>query len=199
VIVIGLISFGLSRLEPAAPTVDAATLWRDVVKRGSMLRQVRGLGTLVPEDIRWIPATTQGRVEVILLRPGTPVTPDSVILELSNPQLEQEVQDAGLRLQSAIASVENLKAQLESDALQQRATAASIEADYNRAQMQFEMDQALAAKQLVSSLTLRSSQINAEQLAQRYKIAQQQVATRVESARAQTAVAQATVDQARTS
>ena len=197
VMVVGLISFGLSRLEPAAPTVDAATLWRDVVKRGSMLRQVRGLGTLVPEEIRWIPATTQGRVEVILLRPGTTVTADSVILELSNPQLEQEVLDAGLRLQSAMASQENLKAQLESDALQQRATAASIEANYSRAQLQYEMDQALHAKGLVAELTLRTSKINAEQLGQQNRIAQEQVASRTESARAQTAVSQSTVDQAR--
>jgi HlyD family secretion protein len=90
------VSVGLSRLRPAAPSVDAATLWPDTVKRGPMVRQVHGLGTLVPEDIRWIPATTQGRVERILLRPGTTVTQDSVILELSNPQLEQEVQEAEL-------------------------------------------------------------------------------------------------------
>src|SRR5882762_9744321 len=93
-LMVGLISVGLSRLKPAPPTVDAATLWPDTVKRGPMVRQVRGLGTLVPEDIRWIPATSQGRVERILLRPGTAVKADSVILELSNPQLDQELQDA---------------------------------------------------------------------------------------------------------
>src|ERR1700733_5212381 len=93
-----LITLGLSRLKPAAPSVEGATVWRDTVKRGPMLRQVRGLGTLVPEDIRWIPATTQGRVVKITLRPGTSVTSDSVILELSNPQLEQELQDAGLKV-----------------------------------------------------------------------------------------------------
>src|SRR5213083_1897662 len=84
-IVVGLVSVGLSRLKPAAPTVEAATVWRDTVKRGPMLRQVRGLGTLVPEDIRWIPSTTQGRVEKIILRPGTSVKADSVILVLTNP------------------------------------------------------------------------------------------------------------------
>jgi HlyD family secretion protein len=99
-LVVVLISVGLSRLQPAAPTVEASTVWRDMVKRGPMLRQVRGLGTLVPEDIRWIPATTQGRVERIILRPGTQVTPESVILELSNPQLEQELQDAELKLRT---------------------------------------------------------------------------------------------------
>src|SRR5262245_35354204 len=84
--VVGLVSVGLSQLKPAAPTVEAGTVWKDVVKRGPMLRQVRGLGTLVPEDIRWIPATTQGRVENIILRPGTQVKPNDVILELSNPE-----------------------------------------------------------------------------------------------------------------
>src|SRR5262245_50225809 len=104
-LVVALVSVGLSRLKPAAPTVEGSTVWEDVVKRGPMLRQVRGLGTLVPEDIRWIPATTQGRVEKINLRPGTQVTPESVILELSNPQLDQELQDAQLKLQSAEASL----------------------------------------------------------------------------------------------
>src|SRR6058998_481315 len=89
--VIVLISVGVSRLKPAAPSVDRATVWIDTVKRGSMLRQVRGSGTLVPEEIRWIPATTQGRVENIVLRPGATVKPDTVILELSNPELQQSV------------------------------------------------------------------------------------------------------------
>src|SRR5215468_2626883 len=87
-LVVVLVSFGLSKLKPAAPTVERAVVWPDTVKRGDMTRQVRGLGTLTPEDIRWIPATTQGRVERIVLRPGTTVTADSVILELTNDQLE---------------------------------------------------------------------------------------------------------------
>src|SRR5437867_3298270 len=115
-----LITLGLSRLKPAAPTVEAATVWRDAVKRGPMLRQVRGLGTLVPEDIRWIPATTQGRVEQIRLRPGATVTADAVILELTNPQLEQELLDADLKVKSAEASLVNLRVQLQNDLLQQR-------------------------------------------------------------------------------
>src|SRR5262245_44467328 len=101
--VVGGITLGLSRLRPAAPSVDRATVWIDTVKRGPMIRNVRGLGTLIPEDIRWIPATTQGRVEQILLRPGTTVMADSVILELSNPQLDQELQDADLKLEAAEA------------------------------------------------------------------------------------------------
>src|SRR5713226_8466132 len=90
-VIAALITLGLSRLRPAAPNVDRATVWIDTVKRGPLLRDVRGLGTLVPEDIRWIPATTQGRVERILLHPGTAVKANSVILELSNPQLDQEL------------------------------------------------------------------------------------------------------------
>src|SRR5919204_5548742 len=82
-----VVTLGLSRLKPAAPTVERATVWVDTVKRGSMLRQVRGLGTLVPEEIRWIPATTEGRVERIVVKPGTTVTPDTVILELNDPQV----------------------------------------------------------------------------------------------------------------
>jgi HlyD family secretion protein len=196
-IVIAAISVGLSRLQPAAPTVEAATLWPDTVKRGPMVRQVRGLGTLVPEDIRWIPATTQGRVERILLRPGTAVTPDSVILELTNDQLETDVQDAQLKLLAAEASLANLRVQMQNDLLQQRATAASIEADYNKARMQAEMNEALAKDKLVSDLVLRQSKLDAEQLAIRRGIAQEQLATRAEASRAQIAVQQSSVDQAR--
>src|SRR5436853_2969458 len=127
---VGLITLGLSRLKPAAPTVEMAVVWPDTVKRGPMVRQVRGLGTLVPEDIRWIPATTQGRVEKIILRPGTAVKADSVILELTNPQLEQQLQDAELKLKAAEANLANTTVQLNNDLLQTRATAANVEADY---------------------------------------------------------------------
>ena len=113
-LIIVLISVGVSRLKPAAPSVDRATVWIDTVKRGSMLRQVRGSGTLVPEEIRWIPATTQGRVERILLRPGATVHPDTVILELSNPELQQSVREAQLAYQSAQANFVNRKQELES-------------------------------------------------------------------------------------
>src|ERR1700687_4692489 len=111
VLAVGLITLGLSRLRPAAPSIDRATVWIDTVKRGPLLREVRGLGTLVPEDIRWIPATTQGRVDRILLHPGTSVKANSVILELVNPQLDQEFQDAGLKVQAAEASLQNLRVQ----------------------------------------------------------------------------------------
>jgi HlyD family secretion protein len=196
IIVVSLVSYALANLKPAAPVVEAGTVWEDTVKRGPMVRDVRGLGTLVPEDIRWIPATTQGRVERILLRPGTPVKPDSVILELSNPQLEQELRNAELQLQSAEASLANLRVQVQNDLLSQRATAASIEADYKRAEMQVQMNEALAKDQLISQLQLRQSQLDAQQLSVRNKIAQEQLASRADSGRAQLAVQQAAVDQA---
>src|SRR5687767_125586 len=112
-----LITVAVSRLKPAAPSVDRATVWVDTVKRGDMIRQVRGSGTLVPEEIRWIPATTQGRVERILLRPGATVAPGTVILELSNPELQQDVKEAELAYQSAQAAYANRKAELESGLL----------------------------------------------------------------------------------
>src|SRR6202045_2271836 len=141
---VGGIPPGLSRLKPAAPSVERATVWIDTVKRGPLLREVRGLGTLVPEDIRWIPATTQGRVDRIILHPGTRVTATSVILELVNPQLDQEYQDAGLKVQAAEASLQNLRVQAHNDYLQQQAAAASIGADYTKAKMQAEINEALA-------------------------------------------------------
>src|SRR6059058_3863718 len=112
--VLSVVTVGLSRMKPAAPSVDRATVWIDTVKKGPMLRQVRGSGTLVPEEIRWIPATTQGRVESILLRPGAQVRPDTVILELSNPDLENAVKEGQLAYQSAQAAYVNRKAELES-------------------------------------------------------------------------------------
>jgi HlyD family secretion protein len=192
-----LVSVGLSRLKPAAPTVERAVVWPDTVKRGPMVRQVRGLGTLTPEDIRWIPATTQGRVDRIILRPGTAVKADSVILELSNPTLEQQLQDAQLKLAAAEAGLANLKVQLQNDLLAARATAANIEGDYNKARMNAEMKEALAKDKLVSELELKQAKVDAEQLAIRSQIAKEQLDSKSDSMRAQQAVQQAAVDQAR--
>jgi HlyD family secretion protein len=192
-----LVSVGLSRLRPAAPTVERAVVWPDTVKRGPMVRQVRGLGTLTPEDIRWITATTQVRVEKIVLRPGTAVKRGDVILELSNPQLEQQLQDAELKLAAAEAGLANLRVQLQNDLLQQRATSANIEADYNKAKMQAQMNEALAKDQLVSELVLKQSQVDADSLGVRNQISKDQLATKTDSIRAQVAVQQSAVDQAR--
>jgi len=155
VIVIGGISLGVSKLKPAAPTVDRAVVWIDSVKRGPMLRQVRGSGTLVPEDIRWITQQTQGRVERIVLRPGAQVTPDSVILELSNPDLENSVRDAELAYRSSQAAFTNRKAQLDSDLLQQEATVANIETQYTQAKLDLEANEELLKGGLVSELQVK--------------------------------------------
>src|SRR3954452_15830366 len=105
VVIVGGALFGATRLRPAAPTVEAATLWPDTVKRGPMVRQVRGLGTLVPEDLRWVAAPSMGHVDRILVNAGTVVAPDTVLMELSNPQLEQEMQEATLKFQGAAAAL----------------------------------------------------------------------------------------------
>ncbi len=194
-----LITLGLSRLKPAAPTVERAVVWVDTVKRGPMVRQVRGLGTLAPapEDIRWISSQTQGRVDRIVLRPGVTVKPDNIILELSNPQLQQELQEAVLKLKASEATLAKLRVQVQNDYLTQKASAASIEADYNKAKMQAEMNEALAKDQLVSELVLKQSLVDAQQLSVRNKIAEQQLSTSQDTAQAQIAVQQSDVDQQR--
>src|ERR1043166_6200170 len=160
-LVIAGISVALARMEPAAPTVERATVLTDTVKRGSIVRQVRGLGTLVPEDTRWLPALTDGRVERILLRPGAQVKADSVILELSNPTVEQEAVNARLALQSAEAALENLKVQLENELPTQESQAAALDAEFEQARIEAEANEALAKEQLVSQLILKQSQIKA--------------------------------------
>lgn len=190
-----LITLGLSRLKPAAPTVERATVWVDTVKRGSMLRQVRGLGTLVPEETRWIPATTEGRVEKWVLRPGALVEPNSIILELSNPQVEQETTDAELRLKAAEAALANLRVQLQNEYLAQQAVAATVEADYTNAKLQAEVNAELAKQELVSNLVLKQSQVQADSLARRNEIEGKRLDSNAESVKARIAVQQAEVDQ----
>src|SRR5476651_1508868 len=196
-VAVALVTVGLSRLKPAAPTVERAVVWPDAVKRGPMVRQVRGLGTLTPEDIRWIPATTQGRVEKIILRPGTRVKAGDVILELSNPQLEQQLQDAQLKLGAAEAGLANIQVQLDNDLLSQRAITANIEADFNKAKMQEQINLALAADKLVSDLVLKQSQVDAASLDVRNQISKDQLSSKAASMKAQMDVQQSLVDQAR--
>src|SRR5580765_3127880 len=192
-----LVSVGLSRLKPAAPTVERAVVWPAKVERGPMVRQVRGLGTLTPEDIRWIPATTQGRVERIILRPGTQVKSSDIILELTNPQLDQQLQDAQLKLGAAEAGLANIRVQLNNDLLAQRAASASIESDYNKAKMQAQMNEALDKDQLVSTLVLEQSRVDATSLGVRNKISKDQLESKAASMKAQMDVQQSLVDQVR--
>lgn len=191
------ITLGLSRLEPADPTVERATVWIDTVKRGPMLRQVRGIGALVPEDIRWIPATTEGRVEKILLQPGTTVEAAAIILVLSNPALEQELHGATLQLASAEAALTNLRVELQNDVLDHEAALAAAEADHQKAALQADVNEQLARKQLVSAMLVRQSQLDVQQLASRLAIARKQLASRGETTAARLTVQQAAVDQAR--
>ena len=196
IVIIG-ISMALASMEPAAPPVERATLLIDRVQRGSFVRDVRGLGTLVPEDTRWLPAQTNGRVERILLRPGAEVRADSVILELSNPQVEQEAINARLALQSAQAALENLRVQLQNDLLTQEAQVAAVEADFTQARLDAEANEALAKQQLASELIRRQSQLRADALKVRFEIEQKRYAMAHESLDARTRVQQAAVDQAR--
>ena len=199
VVVIGVVSVVLARLEPAAPTVERATVWVDTVKRGDMNRNVRGLGTLVPVDEarRLIPAVTQGRVERILIRPGVEVTPDTVILELSEPTVQQALSDAEQALRGAEADYTSLQARLDSDRLNQRSAAAAVAADYKAAQLQKEVDEKLAKDGLVSELQRQTSAVRAESLAERNKIAVENMKVGENSIRAQLMAQQARVDQLR--
>ncbi len=197
VLMVVLISVALAQMKPAAPTVERATVWVDTVKRGSMVRQVRGLGTLVPEDTRWLPATTLGRVERIVLRPGAEVHAGSVILELSNPQVEQEAINARLALQAAEANLANLRVQLQNELLAQQAGAATVQADYTQARLQAEVNEELAKQQLISELVRKQSQVRADELKTRNEIEIKRLATARESIEARIRVQQAAVDQAR--
>jgi len=197
VIIVGLISVALARMEPAAPTVERATLLLDTVKRGPFVRQVRGLGTLVPEDTRWLPANTDGRVDRILLRPGAEVDANAVILELSNPQVEQEALNARLALQSAEAALANLRVQLQNELLTQQSQLAAVDADYKQAHMDLEANEALAKQGLVSGILVKQAQLRDETLRTRLDIEKKRLSTAGDSIAARTSVQQAAVDQAR--
>ena len=196
-LVVVLISIGLSRLKPAAPSVERATVWIDTVKRGPMVRQVRGLGRLAPEDIRWIPAASDGRVERRLVMPGTPVRADTVLLELSNPELELAALDALSQLKSAEAELENLRVKLQTELLDKQAVAAGVESEYNQAKAESETNQALAKDGLIPDLTLKVSRAKAEGLSARHEIEGKRLAIQPEAARAQLAMQQTKVEQLR--
>ena len=192
-----LITAGLSRLRPAAPSVDSATLVIDTVKRGSMLRNVHGLGTLVPEEVRWIPAISEGRVERLVILAGTPVKADSVILELSNPELELQALDAESQLRAAEAALTELKVRLESQHLDQEAAAARVKADFHQARLRADADGELAKNGLIADINLKVSQVTAEELGNRNRIEQKRLEISDEAIQAQMAVQQAQVEQRR--
>jgi HlyD family secretion protein len=192
-----LVTLGLSRLKPAAPSVERSTVWTDTVKRGLMVRQVRGLGTLVPEEIRWIPALTEARVERIVVHPGTTVAADTVILELSNPELELLAREAESELRAAEAEYTELRVRLESQRLDQEATAARVQAEFQQAKMRKAADEELAAQGLIADINLQISRVAAEELAKRNDLEQERLAIAGESVEAQLAAHRARVEQSR--
>ncbi len=197
VVAVGLVTLGLSRLKPAPPSVDKATVWIDTVHRGNMLREVRGLGTLVPQYVESIPAITDGRVEKRLVLPGTVVKANTVLLVLNNPQLEQQAEDARLALQAAKADYLNQKANLQTQLLQQQANAATAQANYRETKIQTEAYEKLYKEGLQDHITVEKSEVQEQAQKATTKMAQQQVEQYAELIRAQLAAQKAKVDQAR--
>src|SRR5882757_3236201 len=182
---IGGITYGLSKLERAAPTVERATNVIDTVKRGEMLRQVRGNGTLVPQITRWVPAPADGRDEKILVEAGVEVRSDQVIAELSNPQMEQQAIDTDYQVKTAEADEQNLKVRLESDTMSQKAAIATINAEYSQAKLQLDSDESLGKQGLVPDLTLKISRVKVKDIANRLKVEQERLNIGAQSTKAQ--------------
>ena len=191
------ITTALARLKPAAPSVDRTAVWTDTVKRGPMLLEVRGLGTLVPETTWTVPAATEGRVAKRYLLPGTPVKAGTVILDLTNPQLEQEALDAKYQLKGAEASLEQTRAQLQNQLMDKRTQAASVSSQYRTAEMQKDAKEQLMKNGLAPTLDVKTAEVQAEELEKQNDLAQKEVETFEHSIDAQLAVQQATVDQKR--
>src|SRR6266513_2767006 len=191
-----LATIAISRLKPAVPSIDRSTVWIDTVKRGPMVRQVRGLGTLVPEDIRWIPANTEGRVEKINIWPGTPVEPDSVILELSSPELEQAAHDAESKATAAEADLTSLRATLQRELLDQESKTTVAHAAYEQAKMERQTNDQLSKNGLVADLVYKTSKIKEEECQKSDEIEQKRLAFARDSIQPQLASKQAAVDQA---
>jgi HlyD family secretion protein len=195
--VLGGITFGLSRLKPAAPSVDRSMVVIDSVKRGALLRQVRGMGTLVPEDIRWIAAAHEGRVERILVLPGKAVKAGTVLLELSNPDMELEVFRTEWQLKSAEAGYTNLRVRLQSERLSQQAATALVKAEYNKARLEADRHELLNKDGLFPELDLKLSILKADELANRYAIEQNRLDISAESIQAQLAMHRTQVEELR--
>jgi HlyD family secretion protein len=198
VVVLAAVTFLVMRLKPAAPTVDRSVVWTDTVKRGPMIRQVRGLGTLVPREdaIRQIPAQTEATVVRILTLPGSIVRPDTPLLELSDPQATQQALDAELSLREAKADLSNIQVKVQSDLMAQKSAAATVNADYNQAQRQAKTDKALYGLGVISGLAYNGSQGKADELSTRNKLEEQTVNINEKAIESQLAVQQAKVAQA---
>ena len=194
---IGGITYGLTKLKPAAPTLDRSTAVIETVKRGEMIRDVRGNGTLVPEVTRMVPAPADGRVEKVLLKAGVEVDPSTVIAELSNPQLEQQASDTELQVKAAEADQENLKVKLESDTMTQKSAIATINAQYSQAKLQLDSDEKLFEQKLIAELTIKISRVAVQDLANRLKVEQERLAVSGRSTKAQMNAAASRLNQLR--
>lgn len=188
---------GVKRLKPAAPGVEMSTLWPDTVKRGPMLLEERGLGTLVPEETMLIPATTEGRVQRILIKPGTPVHPNSVIMVLTSQELDTALLNAEYALKAAEADYANLKVTLEKAKIDMEAMAAQVGADYNTAKLKADRDASLSKEGLYSEVDAKISAVSAEQLSGRYKLEQQRIKINAQAEEAQLAAQNVKVEQLR--
>ncbi|MFN2493541.1 MAG: HlyD family secretion protein [Pyrinomonadaceae bacterium] len=191
------ITVGLTRLKPAAPTLDRSTAVIDTVKRGEMVREVRGIGTLVPQLVRWVPAPANGLVEKIPVQAGVVVGYDTVIVELSNPQMQQEAMDAEFQVKAAQADAESLRTRLESDSMTQKSAIAGINAEYSQAKLQLDTDEVLGKQGLVPDLLLKISRMNVQTLANRLKVEQQRLAVSGKSIKAQMDAQQSRISQFR--
>ena len=195
---VGGITFALAKLKPAAPTLDRSTAVIEVVKRGEMRREVRGNGTLVPQVTRWVPAPADGRVERILVQAGVEVSAGTVIVELSNPQMEQQAIDAEFQVKAAVADQESLRVHLESESMTQQSATASINAEYSQAKIQLDTDEALAKQGLVADLLLKISRVKVQDLANRLRVEQQRLAIAGKATKAQMNAGAARLQQLRT-
>ena len=195
VIVLGGVSVAVSRLKPAAPLVPAGVPWIEPVKKGQMIRNIHGSGTLVPEDIRWITSTTSGRVERLVLRPGAKVTPGSVILELSNPDLQQSTRNAELMWRSAIASLENSKASARTQRLTQENAVKDAQSQYTLAQADLDANKQLLSQGIAPELTVKQKQAVVDSANNRLELSKQQLQIAIENEASQLAPQQATVNQ----
>lgn len=197
---VAAVSVGVSRLKPAAPTVERGSVWTDTVKRGPMLRQVRGLGTLVPtqEAVRQIPAETEATVVRIHMLPGSQVKADTILLQMTNPQTEQAAVDAQLQLKAAEAEYQSLRVKLESDLMNQKAGAATVHADGAQAQRQADTDKALYELGVISGLAYKSSRGKADEFTTRNDLETQRLAANQRAIESQMAQEQAKVDEMRT-
>jgi HlyD family secretion protein len=200
VVVVAATTVAVSRLKPAAPSVERGTVWTDIVKRGPMLRQVRGLGTLTPtqEAIRQIPAETEATVVRILMLPGSQVKSGTILLEMSNPQTEQAALDAQLQMKAAEAEYQSQRVTLESNLMDQKASAATVTADYSQAQLQSETDKALYDMGVISGLAYKASKGKADELTTRNDLELQRLTIGRKAIESQLAEQQAKVDQMRT-